>query len=94
MRENFDLNDAESLHSWVAFYCKFGRFPGSQELVILPQIQVPNVLSSYAIGLSPIDLYKKFYHGETEGLVSLRALAALLIHFGGERLLAKRAMDE
>ena len=29
-RENFDLNNSESLDNWVAFYYKFGRFPGSQ----------------------------------------------------------------
>ena len=93
-RENFDLNDSERLDSWVTFYYKFGRFPGSQELVILPQIQTPDLIGSTSIGLSPIDLYKKFNTGESKGLVSLQALAALLIHFGGERITAKRAMDE
>ena len=93
-QENFDLNDSESLDSWVAFYYKFGRFPGSQEVVILPQIQTPELIGSASIGLSPIYLYKKFHTGESKGLVSLQALAALLIHFGGERITAKRAMDE
>ena len=78
----------------VAFYYKFGRFPGSQELVILRQIETPDSTGPTAIGLSPIDLYKKFHTGESKGLVSLQALAALLIHFGGERITAKRAMDE
>ena len=82
-RENSDLNNSESLDNWVAFYYKFGRFPGSQELVILPQIQTPDLIGSTSIGLSPIDLYKKFHTGERKGLVSLQALAALFIHFGG-----------
>ena len=41
-----------------------------------------------------IDLYKKFNSGETKGLVSIQALAALLIDFGGERVVAKNALSE
>ena len=43
---------------------------------------------------SPIDLYKKFNAGETKGLVSIQALAALQIHFGGERVVSKNALSE
>ena len=91
--EKFDLNDSESLDSWVAFYYKFGRFPGSQNLVILPEIYIPQAIKS-STQLSPIDLYKKFNAGQTKGLVSIQALAALLVHFGGDRIIAKNAMSE
>ena len=80
-REKFYLNDSESLDSWVAFYYKFGRFPGSPNLVILPEIHIPQTIKS-STQLSLIDLYKKFNAGQTKGLVSIQALAALLIHFG------------
>ena len=34
LRENFWLEDAFSqLDTWIAFYFKFDRFPGSQKLV-------------------------------------------------------------
>ena len=93
-RENFDVREAENLDSWVAFYLKHGRFPRNQELIILPQGQNPYLIDPLSVGLSPIELYNKFGSGESKGLVYFQAVVALFIYYGGERLLAKRAMDE
>ena len=61
--------------------------------MILPEIYIPQAIKS-STQLSPIDLYKKFNAGQTKGLVSIQALAALLVHFGGDRIIAKNAMSE
>ena len=92
-RENFDVEDIQTLDSWVAFYFKFGRFPGSQNLVILPQVDIPDFVQT-STEISPIDLYKKFNTGEIKALVSLQALAALNIYFGGDRVTSKKAINE
>ena len=92
-RENFDVGESENLDSWVAFYYKHGRFPGNSDLTILPQSQNPKLIDPLSVGLSPVDLYNKFSAGDAKGLVSFQAIAALFIYYGGERLLAKRAMD-
>ena len=44
--------------------------------------------------LSPPDLYKKFAGTGEKGLVSLHALAALYIYFGGDRIASQTAFGE
>ena len=88
------MSESKNLDSWVAFYYKHGRFPGNSELTILPQSQNPNLIDPLSVGLSPVDLYNKFRSRDAKGLVSFQAVLALFIYYGGERLLAKRAMDE
>ena len=93
VRENFDLNDLQTLDSWVAFYYKHGRFPGSQTLIILPQVEIPEFVKT-STPISPLELYKKFNANETKGVVSVQALAVLHLHLGGERIFSKKAMSE
>ena len=58
-RANFENNDVKSLQSWVEFSFKFGRFPGTDKLIVLPQCELPKFLKN-DIAISPIDLFKKF----------------------------------
>ena len=81
-RANFENSDVKSLQSWVEFFFKFGRFPGSDKIIILPQCELPKYVKT-DIEISPIDLFKKFNRTDAEALVSLQALAALNIHLGG-----------
>ena len=34
-------NVVVQLDSWLAFYYKYGRFPGSQKFVSIPQVNIP-----------------------------------------------------
>ena len=78
-RENFSAeNLIQDLDHWVSFLFDKGRFPGYQELVMLPQPKIPDFVRAQ-IALSPIDLYKKFSSTNAKALVSIQALAAL--HF-------------
>ena len=53
LRQKFWWEDVHlQLDSWIAFYFKFGRFPGSQKL-----ISIPNFLRT-DMPISPVDLYK------------------------------------
>ena len=67
------------LDSWIAFYYQDGRFPGSEKLTNVPQVDKPFFLRTETF-LSPPDLYKKFAGTDAKGLVSLHALAALDIY--------------
>ena len=44
--------------------------------------------------ISAVDFYKKFVGREAKGLVSIHALAALNIHFGGNKYISQAATGE
>ena len=81
------------LDCWIAFYFQHGRFPGSQKLIAIPQVKVPPFLKT-DIPISPIDLFKKFAGTDAKALVSIQGLAALNIHFGGNKFTSQQAMYE
>ena len=94
LRENFWWEDVTSqLDSWVLFYCKFGRFLGSQKLVSIPKVHLPYFLKT-DMPISPVDLYKNFAGTDAKALVSIHALAALNIHFGRNKYISQTAIGE
>ena len=68
-----------------------GRFPESQELVILPQPKIPDFVRTQ-IALSPIDLYQKFSSTNAKALVSIQAFAALNFYIGGDKDIPREVM--
>ena len=94
LRENFWWEDVTSqLDSWISFYFKFGRFPGSQKLVSIPKVDLPYFLKA-DMPISLVDLYKKFPGTDAKALVSIHALAALNIYFGGNKYISQTATGE
>ena len=81
------------LDSWIAFYYQDGRFPGSEKLTNVPQVDKPIFLRTETF-LSPPDLYKKFAGTDAKGLVSLHALVALNIYFGESRIASQISFGE
>ena len=94
LRENYEIDDVKNLDSWVSFYFKHGRFPGNNDLTILPQTNLPSVVDQLSVEVSPVQLYEKFKNTDSKNLVSFQAIVALFLYYGGEKLTAKRAMDE
>ena len=93
-RESFWADDVViQLDCWIAFYFQHGRFPGSQKLIAIPQAKTPPFLKT-DIPISPIDLFKKFAGTDAKALVSIQGLAALNIHFGGNKFTSQQAMYE
>ena len=93
-RENFGAEHVvKQLEFWAAFYFRYGRFPGSQKLIAIPQVKTPPFLKT-DIPISPIDLCKNFAGSDAQALVSIQALAALNIHFGGNKYVSRQAMHE
>ena len=87
LREKFWVeNVVWELDCWFAFYFQHGRFPCSQKLISIPQVKLPFFLKA-DMPISPVDLYKKITGIDAKALVSIHALAALNIYFGGKKIL-------
>ena len=92
--ENYLPDDFDNfLDCWCKFYFLQGRFPGSQELIMILQAQIPPFVKTQT-PLSPIDLYQNFKATDARALVSIQALTALNIHFGGDKTISKKAYSE
>ena len=93
-REQFLDEEFLKLDTWISFYYKLGRFPGEQELTILPQSSKPKTIDPLSTEVSPLELYKKFGKTSSKNIASFQAIVALFLHYGGNALTAKRAMEE
>ena len=93
-RELYLEEDFLKLDTWIAFYYKLGRFPGEQELTILPQSAKPKTIDPLSTEVSPLELYKKFGKTSSKNIASFQAIVALFLYYGGNALTAKRAMEE
>ena len=94
LRENFWWESVvPELDIWVPFYFGHARFPGSQKLILISKVSLPFFLKT-DMAISPVDLYKKFAGADAKGLVSIHALAALNIHFGGNKYISQSPLNE
>ena len=93
-REQYLEEDFFKLDTWISFYYKLGRFPGDQELTILPQSSKPKIIDPLSTEVSPLELYKKFGKTSSKNIASFQAIVALFLYYGGNALTAKRAMEE
>ena len=96
LRQNFWWEDVHlQLDSWIAFYSKFRRFPGSQKVnsYSIPKVNLPRFLRT-DMPISPVDLYQKFAGTNAKALTSIHALAALNIHLGGNKYTSQIALGE
>ena len=64
-----------------------------QKLIALQQVKTLPFLKT-DIPISPINLFKKFAGTDAKALVSNQGLAALNIHFGGNKFTSQQAMYE
>ena len=94
LRQNFWWEDVHlQLDSWIAFYFKFGRFPGSQKLISIPKVNLLRFLRT-DMPILAVDLYQKFAGTDAKALASIHALAALNIHLGGNKYTSQIALGE
>ena len=93
-REQYLEEDFLKLDTWISFYYRLGRFPGEQELTILPQSAKPKTIDPLSTEVSPLELHKKFGKTSSKNIASFQAIVALFLYYGGNALTAKRAMEE
>ena len=94
-RENYWVNKDlfGLLDTWCHFFFNHCTFASSQELIIVPQADIPPFVNTDT-PLSPIDLYRNFKATNAKALVSIQALAALHNYYGGNRQISKDALSE
>ena len=94
---NLGNTNAFSDHNIIDTFCDFflnhGRFPGSQELIIVPRPEIENFIKIQKI-ISTNELYQKFSSTDAQGLVAFQAIAALNIYFGVRLEPSKQALAE
>ena len=86
-------NPRELLKLFSQFFFKTGRFPGSENLAIVPMGVMPSFVKTNEV-ISPFDLYEKFNSTSAHGLVLTQFLAAFNIFIGGDKTISKNAMSE
>ena len=86
-------NSTEVLQKFNQFFFKTGRFPGTNDLAIVPSGLIPSFVKTKDV-ISPFDLYENFQSSTAYGLVSTQFLAALKINFGGDKTVSRNAMTE
>ena len=92
--KNYSYQDSlTNFNDWIFYYYLYGKFPGSDEFVNVPYHKKPYFLKTET-QLSPSNLYGKFSATTAKGLVSLHALCALNIYFGGNKDISKLAYGE
>ena len=82
-----------NLNDWISYYYLYGKFSGSEEFINFPFVNKLGFLKTET-NLSPADLYSKFSATTAKGLVSLHALCALNIYFGGRKTVSQFAYGE
>lgn len=80
-------------HAFDQFYYRFGRFPGSNNLLVVPPGKIPYFVESENIIL-PIKFYKMFQMRSIRGLVCFQFLAALDTYLTGSTKDSKNIMSE
>ena len=85
--------DHNILDTFCNFFQNHGRFPGSQELIIVPRPEIQNFVKIQKI-ISTNELHQKFSSTEARGLVAIQAIAALNICFGGRLETSKQVLAE
>ena len=82
-------NPKELLNFFSQFFFKMGRFPGCENLAIVPMGVMPSFVKTNEV-ISPFNRYEKFDSTSTHGLVSTQFLAAFNIFIGGDKTISKK----
>ena len=77
----------------VRFFSNYGRFLGSQELILVPQVEIPNFVKTN-IPLSAIDLFREFNCTDARVLISIHALGVLNIFYGRSSQVSKDMLSK
>ena len=100
-RNNYFINLGESNtfsgHNIIDTFCDFfqqhGRFPRFQDLIVVSKSEIPYFIKTNKT-ISTNQLYEKFSNTNARGLVSIQALAALNIYYGGSVEISRQALTE
>ena len=72
MGETNEFSDHNIIDTFCDFFQQHGRFPGSQDLVDVPKLEIPYIKTNKVISTN--QLYEKFSSTDARGLISIKAL--------------------
>ena len=93
MGETNDFSDHNIVYIFCNFFQQHGRFPGSQDLIVVPKPEIPYFIKTNNV-ISTNQLYEKISSTDAQALVSIQALAALNMYYGGSAEISRQALTE
>ena len=72
MGETNEFSDHNIIDTFCEFFQQHGRFPGSQELIVVPKPEIPYFIKTDKI-ISTDQLFEKFSSPDARWLVSIQA---------------------
>ena len=91
--ETNDFSDHNIIYIFCNFFQQHGRFPGSQDLIVVPKPEIPYFIKTNNV-ISTNQLYEKISSTDAQALVSIQALAALNMYYGGRAEISRQALTE
>ena len=91
--ETNDFSDHNIIYIFCNFFQQHGRFPGSQDLIVVPKPEIPYFIKTNNV-ISTNQLYEKISSTDAQALVSIQALAALNMYYGGSAEISRQALTE
>ena len=89
LRETNEFSDHNIIDIFCDFFQQHGRFPGSQDLVVVPKPEIPYFIKTKTV-ISTNQFYEKFSSTDARGLVSIQALA----YYGGSTEIPRQTLLE
>ena len=89
MGETNEFSDHNIIDTFCDFFQQHGRFPGSQDLVVVPKPEIPYFIKTNTV-ISTNQFYEKFSSTAARGLVSIQALA----YYSGSTEISRQALSE
>ena len=80
--ESNKFSDHNIIDTFCDFFKQHERFPHSQDLTVVPEPEIPYFIKSNNV-ISTDQFHETFCSTDARGLVSIQALAALNIYYGG-----------
>ena len=93
MGEANEFPDHNIIHTFCDFFQQHRRFPGPQDLIVVPKPETPYIIKTNKV-ISTNQLYEKLSSTDAHGLVSIQALAGLNMYNGGNTEISRQALSE
>ena len=88
-----DFSDHNMIDTFCNFFQQHKRFPGSQDLIVVPKPEIPYFIKTNKV-ISTNQLYEKFSSTDAPALVSIQALAALNMYYSGSAEISTQALTD
>ena len=93
MGETNEFSDHNIIDTFCDIFQQHRRFPGSQDLAVVRKPEIPYFIKTDKV-ISTNQSYEKYTSTDARGLVSIQALAALNMYYGGSTEISRQALSK